>query len=431
MPTSGFTSGITSRWRDITRNIGVLTMGQGVVWAAKFAVQLLLARLIAPAHFAECAIFASTSMVLGNILDLGLNVTCLNFSAGAPEAGRKGIWGRILKLRLILAALLAATALPFGDVLARAIFNNASYATALRLAAVSAILGSMTNFLQVLLQTESRFGRIARLNWGAAALYILPLLVAVPLRSLGLTAFFAGDFLSRLFPLVANSRWLRAAVQGWGDCSPKPGYRSIVAFSNWITLSTAIGAFTNYIPMILLTRLSGATEVAAFSLGLTFAGPFALLLNGSMTVMMTEAAKTRTVEERRAYIAGYLPVATGGVMTLLLLVFLGVPVVESFVGPRLAAAASVFRSLSLAQVALILANPVQFLLYSWKRPDVCTASDLVIAVLYVASAMIVAPRYGAAGVAAALLVSQTLVKAAIVAGITAALWKRTPSYVAG
>jgi O-antigen/teichoic acid export membrane protein len=82
----------------------------------------------------------------------------------------------------------------------------------------------------------------------------------------------------------------------------------------------------------------------------------------------------------------------------------------------------VFQLLASAQIALLVSNPVQFLLYGAGRPQWCTASDAMVTVLFGGAAIWLAPAYGAAGVACALLVAQTGVKAVLTAGLGFADW---------
>jgi O-antigen/teichoic acid export membrane protein len=62
-------------------------------------------------------------------------------------------------------------------------------------------------------------------------------------------------------------------------------------------------------------------------------------------------------------------------------------------------------------------NPVQFLLYSMSRPDLSTASDAVIAILFAVLAALLTPSYSAHGTAWALFGSQTSIKLIMAWGI--------------
>jgi len=59
--------------------------GQAGLSASRFAALLLVARLVAPARFDECAIYASSSLVVGNLCELGINISCLKFAAGVTD----------------------------------------------------------------------------------------------------------------------------------------------------------------------------------------------------------------------------------------------------------------------------------------------------------------------------------------------------------
>jgi O-antigen/teichoic acid export membrane protein len=77
----------------------------------------------------------------------------------------------------------------------------------------------------------------------------------------------------------------------------------------------------------------------------------------------------------------------------------------------------VFQLLATAQLALLMANPAQFLLYGTGRPQWCTASDAALTLLFGGLTVLLAPAYGAIGVAWALLLAVIAVKSTIVAAV--------------
>jgi len=405
-----------------TRNIGLLLGGQAGLAASRFAALLVLSHYLSPARFDECAIYAGSSLVVGNLCELGINISCLKFAAAAQGADWLRTVSRFLLLRLALTAAVIAAAFVLAPLVSVRLLRHAEYAAALRLACGSAAVASVSAFSLVLLQSRLEFRRMARLSAAAAVVQILPVWLVLHHGWPGLSGLFAGDVLSRLWIVAANLGLLGAVLRAAKSPGPRPAWKPIARFANWITLSTLIGALYNYVPSIALARWGAASALGTYSLGLSLAGGFALLLNAASTVLLPEAVAANTPEHRRRYLRSYMPGAALVSMTLLAATWLGGPLAARIFPAALPDAVRVFQLLATAYIALLVANPVQFLLYGAGRPHWCTASDGLITLLFGGMAVWLAPAYGAIGVAAALLIVQTGVKAALAAWLVAGGW---------
>jgi O-antigen/teichoic acid export membrane protein len=387
---------------------------------------LLLSHVLTPARFDECAIYASSSLVMGSLCELGINISCLKFAAGATGEEWLRTVSRFLMLRLALTAGVVAAVFLLAPVVSARLLHHPEYSTALRLACASAAVASISSFALVLLQSRLEFARMSRLSVTAAILQILPVLLAMRFGWPGVVSLFAGDVLSRLWIVAANSGLLAAALAAAKRPGPRPAWRSIAVFANWITLSTAIGSLYNYIPSIALARWAAASALGAYSLGLSLTGGFALLINTTSTVLLPEAVAATTAERRRSYLRSYLPGAALLGAALVAPTWLCGSLVARIFPAAMHGAVRVFQLLATAQAALLIANPIQFLLYGAGRPQWCTASDGLITLLFGAMTVWLAPAYGAIGVAWALLIAQTGVKAALSAGLGIKGWGLGP-----
>jgi O-antigen/teichoic acid export membrane protein len=397
-----------------------------VLSASRFAGLLLLSHMLAPPRFAECAIYSSSSLVMGNLCELGINISCLKFAAHTTGEDWLRTVSRFLLLRLALTAAIAAAVFLLAPMASAKLLQHPEYSTALRLACGSAAMASVSSFTLVLLQSRLEFARMSRLSGTAAILQIVPVLLVWRFRSHGMESLFAGDMLSRLWIVAANLSLLAAALAAARRPGPRPAWKPIAVFANWITLSTAIGSFYNYIPSIALARWAAAPALGTFTLGMSLTGGFALLINTTSTVLLPEAVAATTAERRRGYLRSYTPAAALLSVALLTLTWLCGPLAAHLFPAAMPDAVRVFQLLATAQIALLIANPVQYLLYGAGRPQWCTASDGLITLLFAAMAVRLAPVYGAIGVAWALLIAQTGVKAVLSAGLGIKGWGLEP-----
>jgi O-antigen/teichoic acid export membrane protein len=383
---------------------------------------LLVSHWVAPARFDECAIYASSSLVVGNLCELGINISCLKFAAGATGPDWLRTVSRFLLLRLALTAGVIAAVFLLAPLASAKLLRHPEYATALRLACGSAAVASVSSFVLVLLQSRLQFARMARLNAAAAILQILPVLLVLRGACSGVAGLFAGDVLSRLWIVAANLSLLTAVLAAARQPGARPAWKPIAVFANWITLSTVIGSLYSYIPSVALSRWAAASALGIFSLGMSLSGGFGLLANTTSTVLLPEAVAATTPERRRSYLRIYVPGAALLGVTLLVPTWFGGRLVAHLFPAAMHDAVRVFQLLATAHIALLVANPVQFLLYGVGRPQWCTASDALITLLFGALAVWLAPAYGAIGVAWALLIAQTTVKAALATALGTAGW---------
>jgi O-antigen/teichoic acid export membrane protein len=115
-------------------------------------------------------------------------------------------------------------------------------------------------------------------------------------------------------------------------------------------------------------------------------------------VLLPEAVAATTPERRRSYLRSYVPGAALLGAALLAPTWLGGRLAAHLFPAAMPDAVRVFQLLATAQIALLVANPVQFLLYGAGRPQWCTASDALITLLFAAMAVWLAPAHGAVGV---------------------------------
>jgi O-antigen/teichoic acid export membrane protein len=383
---------------------------------------LLVSHWVSPARFDECAIYASSSLVVGNLCELGINISCLKFAAGASGPDWLRTVSRFLLLRLALTAGVIAAIFLLAPVVSAKLLRHPEYATALRLACGSAAVASVSSFGLMLLQSRLQFKRMAWLNATAAILQILPVLLVLRGACSGVAGLFAGDVLSRLWIVAANLSLLTAVLAAARQPGARPAWKPIAVFANWITISTVIGALYSYIPSVALSRWAAASALGIFSLGMSLSGGFGLLANTTSTVLLPEAVAATTPERRRSYLRIYVPGAALLGVTLLVPTWFGGRLVAHLFPAAMHDAVRVFQLLATAHIALLVANPVQFLLYGAGRPQWCTASDALITLLFGALAVWLAPAYGAIGVAWALLIAQTTVKAALATALGTAGW---------
>lgn len=417
-------------FRTATLNkIGLLFTGQATYSASRVLVVLYLSKRLSAAQMDECAVYISSVLAVSNLCELGMNVSFLKFAAGREGDRWMGVVSRFLGMRAVLTAAVLAVALPAAEPICELALANRGYALALRLGCIAAAAATLSSFLLALLQSRSQFDRLNRQNLAMAAAQAAVAAAVFETGAGGLAALFAAEIGSRMVTFVANGRLLRSAFASLWRGLPKPPLGEVCVFTRWIAVSMAIGALYNYIPAMMLSRWAPPSALGAYGVAASLAGGFGLLMTSTSTVLLPQAVAMDTPERRLNYVGRILPPALAGAAVLGAGAWLGAPLIRHFLGPAMRDASDVFRWLALAQLILLPANPVQFLLYGTNQPQLCTAADALITLVFAGLASLLTPLFGASGPAIALLAGQTSVKVALAAGLIISL-RRQVAHVA-
>jgi O-antigen/teichoic acid export membrane protein len=399
------------QWIDTGRNAMFQTLAQGATPLARYAILAMLARVLVAREMDRCALYLASSLVLANLCDLGINVACIKFSAGAME-GRLHTQRRLFCARVILAAVVALSAVALATPVAVDVLHRPADSGVLCLAAGSAALGAIASFTLAILQSERRFSRVAAVAGISAALQIAPVALAASGKISGLGLLVAADLLGKAAVIAANFGVLSRLFQA-GPLPKAAAWSEMLGFARWIGLSMAVGAFSNYIPTLALARSGSEASLSTYLLGAGLAGCIALPVQAVSAVLLPEAMEARGRNGRAEYLKAWLPLtAVPALLAAPLLWFLA-PWLGALIGPRYAASVGVFRILALGQLSLLVVNPVQFLLYSLNRPALCFAGDAFIAGTFGVLAFL--PFAGPESVARSLLAAQSLGKLLILA----------------
>jgi O-antigen/teichoic acid export membrane protein len=410
--------------RRTGKDIALTFTGQACFSASKFVTLLVLSRYLGASRFAVCAVYVTSSLVLVNLCELGINITALKFLATPDMPRWRRTAARFMAVRFWLTLLITGAAALLGALLCRYALHHPEYTTAFRLSCAAAAWSSTSGFLLTLLQSRRQFTRIATINVGTAVLQLTPAFLAVFLRWDAVAALLLGEIMSRSAVLLGCRALLRDLWRGFLAAGDRPRYREIAGFANWISASVLIGAVQGYIPTVALSRWSQPAALAVYAMGSAMASGFGLLMTTTCLVLLPQAMSSRTTVERLRYAVAYLKSGAAVCVAMSAAAWVASPLAAPMFSHDLRPAIEVFRILAIASIVLIALNPVQFLLYSMNRPDLCTASDALIAAMFAVMAAWLAPRYGANGVAVALLVGQTAVKAGTAWGILMHLKKK-------
>ncbi len=297
-------------WIETGCNAAFQALAQGVTPLARYACLAMLARALTTREMDRCALYLASSLVLGNLCDLGINIACIKFSAGVA-AGRRQTQRRLLIARLALAAVVAMAAVLLAAPVASRLLHRPADVGTLRLAAGSAALGAVASFTLALLQTDRKFPRMAAIAGISAAMQVAPVALVLSGKISGLAVLVMADLLGKAVIIAANSAML-ARVVAKPPAAEAVGWSEMFGFARWISLSMAVGAVSNYIPTLALARSGAEASLSTYLLGAGLAGWIALPVQAVDSVLLPEAMEARDRDKRASYLKTWLPATAVG-----------------------------------------------------------------------------------------------------------------------
>jgi O-antigen/teichoic acid export membrane protein len=406
-----------ARW-SLLPSVGWMFLGQSTTSAVRFLALFVIARAVGPAGFAAYAIYISTLALTATAANFGLDTTCVRFAAQIDDPPAQfAVLRKFCLLRLLTTACAVGALAMLSEPVCVYLLTSRAYLAPFRMACLGAGVVSLAAFAITILQSRSEFTRITRLKVMAATAQAVPLIAALGGR-VSVGVLLAADILGGLIVIGGCVPLLSKILLGPRIGGSVPSTWVIFRFARWITASIAAGSLYNYVPTLVLTRLSSQAELGEYVLGFMMANVITVIMNATTSVFLPEAAKATSAAARRAYLKSATAVAAAICVPVGLAVAVAPTIVRSTgLAERFAPALSVFLILAAAQLVLLMINPAQCLFYSWDRPVAGTITDATITIGFFVLAYCVAPGYGAVGVACALLVVQTTVKALVMAGI--------------
>lgn len=381
-------------------NVALLLGAQLLGAGASFAALAFVARRLGPQEYGAFYLFVAASLVLSQLLDLGLNRTVLPFiSAGSGLEGRTVYFQAALRLRITSSAVASALLL-----LVVAIWptpQTRAYATA---SVLSGVLGLQLLYASAF-QAEYRFGRLGFVLQLPGTLRLLACLLVfavLPEVSAVEAAFIGAALLATCASMLISPRW--ALINGVHIA--RPYYRTLLRVGGWVLAATFIEAAYQRVDLIWVANSLSPNIQGLYSAALTLLAPLFLLPTAVNLVIFAPLVKA--VEERDAPALHRLFKSS-----TLLLAGLGLPAVgfvvvnfpdvgKALLGPKYLPAWPLAIGLAPYVVLFLIHYNCGALFVALRRPSILFWTAVPILVTTIAGLTVLVPRFGAIGAAASM-----------------------------
>jgi O-antigen/teichoic acid export membrane protein len=306
-----------------------------------------------------------------------------------------------LGLSLGFSGALFASAYPVA-----ALYGDPRLATVLQYATVSLVLAAFGNPITALLRRNMAFDSLAVISVTSSTVNCV---LAITLAMLGFG--YMSMVWSALIAILVSTIMLQRHGPGWWMFKPTfAGWRKILAFGGYSSLTTVLNTFYVSLPTLLLGRTGGLDAVGLYNRSIMLCQlPERMILSALQPVILPAlSARVHAGESlKEPYLRGLSFMAAVQWPFLVCLALLADPIVNLALGPGWSAAASLVRLMAIASMSLLPAFMTFPVLVSVGRVrDTLTASliSLPPSMLVVCSAAFL----GAEALAASLFITGPL-----------------------
>lgn len=389
------------------RNVGVLLAGNVVKLGFGVLASALTYRALRPGDAGRFAIAMGLVSLFSFVAEFGFRDAAVNYIAGAATPSEAQAVARsFLMAKLVFGTLAAALLAGLAGWIVNGWYAGAVQPGLVRLAALTLLTGGLLNYLQTLLEARQTFGALSLISTSQALLRA-GVIVAL---------FFTGRL--ALWPLVGMEVLLPLVLLAVGQRALPPGLRPrllaslgahfgrLWRFSRWIAVAAAASTIFLSLDVLLLGHFRPAAEVGLYGAALALLAKFEVVQNAILTSAFPDACRQRSRADLRAYLTRTLRLTgVASVGFLLVLPFSGL-LVAGLYGPAYAGAVLPFAILLVGLAVGLNAQPAAFILYPLGRPRWIAGGDVLQLIVFAALGLSLAPRYGAVGIAIAVLLRQ-------------------------
>ncbi len=416
-----------SRTARNTYWLGSSSVLNGLLGAAASA---LLARSLGVEHFGTYTLMLTLVNTLADLCDLGLASALIRFGAEFlardDHTGFTRVLAAILRLKALLAAAVMALAALLVYPMLPLLFSHvdariASYSLIVMATSVLSILASV--FPPVLqAHGDFRSGALTSLARSVSRVLLIAGVVTV-WGGLDVSAALWIDFASVLLFLVAGAAV--SPVRRFRLASDPELTGQVLVFTRWVSLYQLITLLGTRLDVFLVGGLADARTLSIYGAAAKVSGLVTAVTNAYYAVLLSSISMAAASPGAVAARSRQARIITAGLSAAMALLAAGAePVVHILYGDAYVDAIPVLQIMCVGLMFTVLAYPVSAVLFARKK----TAGFPVMAALSAAGLiggnLLLLPRWGAAGAAAAFSLSAFLAWAA--ATTAGALERRRP-----
>jgi len=371
-----------------------------------FLFTLITFRLLSTAGFGIFSALNNFIFTTVLVLDMGIGAALLHFIPAHSKPFRYVISALIL--RAVTALMVAVLVIILSPALARHLFAG-SGAVPVLLAGAAIATVSIFDVVVFILQGYGRFWEsVAVSNLFTAARLVVAAVFLVFGFQYSVAWAVAVSFLGPLPAIIAAL--LRLKLPFSSGLPHRSIFSAVARFGGWLGLYKISSTISTRLDIQMLLLYLGASSTGIYSVAARLANFYPVIIASLFAVLASRLSRS----EKFSSAAVFLGKSLAGIIVLsvcmLIAAVLAYPFVTILFGREAAAAASIFRYLTLAYIPLLYATlPLSVIVYLLRSPRIAGIMGIMQVAVVFACNIIFIPRLGSYGPAVSLGVANTLV----------------------
>ncbi len=395
----------------VTTNTFILSGGRFVASALGLLIGLLVARKLGAADFGVFSIAMAVFEIAVVFTEIGIGISLVRF-VPMYSIKDKGLADYYLKVGfwclLGSAFLVAGLGLILSPTIAVQIYHKPQLVNPIRLAFIAVIGGILWSYLLSSLHAREFFSRYSAFSVivGVIKLGVIGILVYLAAMTVNnvLIAYILIPVVGFILGIIFTPTPLFKAKGKF-----KQTARSLFNFSKWIFLIDFFLMLSGRIDLLILGYFVKDEVLGHYSMAYMIISVFTILTSSFVNVLLPYVCKFDNMTQIREYVRKIPKVTFTCALFLLPVIFLIGPIIHLVVGAEYTPSILIFQVMFFGFLVTFIVDPIYLVAYAVNKPRILSLLCIISLGLSAGTNLLLIPRYGALGAAAASVTTNFLV----------------------
>lgn len=365
-----------------------------------FIYTIFLARSFAPSDLGIFSAIYAFILLVSDVSDMGTGSSLSRFLpsyyVSKNDTQADSFIKTAFKFQLKIALIVFALVLIFSGYLSAILLKNSNFSTSFIVSGFGIVATVLMAFSTYLLSAKKKFSSVATINSISTISKLLIVLILYVSGNLNVFNVILAFSLSSLVAYIWAAKIITFGFMKQKE--DKGNLKKLLSFSMFLGISKIFSAISGRLDALMLIPLSSAFEAGIYSAAFKIIYLYILLSGSFSMVIAPRLAGYGSYREALLYLRKVIMVVFGILLTLLLMYFIAPWFVVFVLGKKYIPSVDVFKALLLPIGFFVMTiPPVNFILYTLKKPQVSTFNTFIQLIIMILGNMYFIPRYGRFG----------------------------------
>lgn len=365
-----------------------------------FVYTIFLARSFTPSDFGIFSAILAFTLLSSDVADLGISTALSRFLppfyTQKEELKANAFIKTSFFFQLKIALILFILTIIFSSTLSQLIFNRTNFFPYFILSGFGIVGIIVFTFSVNVLSAQKKFKAVAILNSLSTIAKVVPIILLSIIGKLTvyttIFAFMISAFVAYFFSFGFLSFKFLSVVEAKGTL------QKILSYSVYLATARLFSAIGSRLDVLMLIPLSSSFEAGIYSAAYKIAFIYILLSSSFSMVIAPRLSSFVKLDEAIIYLRKVMIAVVGILMTMVVMYFIAPWFVVFVLGKAYIDSIPVFQALLLPMAFFAMTiPPVNFLLYTLKKPQVSTFNTFIQLFIILFGNLVFIPKFGRFG----------------------------------